>query len=328
LSHVLVEKVGRVGYLTLNRPKALNAIDRDMTDRLVDGLAGHVADSAVEIVVIRSSDPGAFCAGGDMKRARELVLAERHDEVDALFAAEYALDLAIAECPKPYVALIDGIAMGRGLGPSVHGSHRVLTERATLAMPEGRIGFFPDGGASRFLPALPHRAGWWMALTAESIEAPIAFAVGLATHRVASSRLDEVTERLESESGSSVDEVLESVCDALPPAAAVIEKLERRAAWFAADRRDAIEDALDDAALHSEDAERLLRRLRSLSPYSVETTLALFRDTQGFSLAEALAHERALAREAVRHPDFVEGIRSVLVDRETNKRPKWARVKR
>ena len=328
MNHVVVERRGRAGCLILDRPKALNALDRDMIDALADGLARHVADDAVELVVVRSADARAFCAGGDMKRARELVLEERYDDVDAFFEAEYALNLAIADCPKPYVALIDGVAMGGGLGLSVHGSHRVVTERATLAMPEGRIGFFPDVGASRFLTDLPYRGGWWMALSAESIDAPTAFALGIATHRVASSRLEGVVERLENDASASVDEILDAARDALPPAGAPIEWLERRGTWFAADTADAIDDALDDAALHSEDAERLQRRMRALSPHSVETTLALFREARGLSLTEALERERAAARDAVRHPDFVEGIRSVLVDRDANTRPKWARRRR
>lgn len=321
--HVVVARHGRVGRLSLARPTALNALDRGMIDALARGLESHVADDAVEIVVIDSRDPRAFCAGGDMKRARELVLQGRFDAMDDFFAAEYALDLAVARCPKPYVALIDGVAMGGGLGISVHGSHRVVTERAALAMPETRIGFFPDVGASRFLPRLAGRAGWWLGTTGDTIDGATAVAVGLATHRLRSDALPTLLARLEDPASGSVEEALAAVGAADAAEDGTRERLARLDDWFAADTRDAIEDALEEAAPRSGEAERLLGTLRGVSPHGVDTALALLRDAGSRSLAESLERERAVARDAVRHPDFVEGIRAVLVDRDA--RPRWAR---
>ena len=326
MSHIVVERIGRVGYLTLDRPESLNALDRGMIDALAEGLAAHEADGAVEIVVVRSTSERAFCAGGDMKRLRELVLEERLEEFDDFFRAEYALNLAIARCPKPYVALLDGIAMGGGIGISVHGSHRVATERASLAMPEVRIGFFPDVGASHFLPRLPDRAGWWLGLTAEPVRGTEAVATGLATHHVTSGALAGLAERLERDADASVDAVIEAAAATAPaPHPMLAERLARRALWFAADTRDAIEDALDEGALHSEDAERLQRALRRASPHSIETTLGLLREGRDLTLAEALERERATAREMARHPDLVEGVRAVLVEKNA---ARWARRKR
>ena len=322
MSHVLVERVGRVGYLTLARSAALNALDRDMIDALAHGLEAHVANGEVELLVIRSREERAFCAGGDMRRARELVLTERFDELDAFFAAEYALNLAIARCPKPYVALIDGIAMGGGLGLSVHGSHRVVTERAVLAMPEVKIGFFPDVGASFFLPRLPGRAGRWLGLTGDSVRAELAVLLGLATHHVKSSALPALLRRLEHDASESVDDVLEKACAVVALDEPMLEFLRRRGRWFVADTAEAIDETLGEAAPRSEEAGQLLRTLRAASPHSVRTTLELFEGNEERSLAEALEREREFACEAVRHPDFTEGIRAVLVDRRP---PRWER---
>ena len=285
-----------------------------MVRALADGLERHVADASVETIVVSSEDPRAFSAGGDMKRVRELVLGADFEPVDAFFREEYALNLAIARCPKPYVALIDGIAMGGGLGISVHGSHRVVSERARLAMPETRIGMIPDVGASHFLPRLPHRAGWWIALTAEPLDGAEAVAVGLATHAVPSEafpRLVEALERGERDVDAAIGDL-----PALDPDPDFAGLLERRAKWFAGDRIDRIEGDLAGAAGLDEDAARLREALNAGSPFSIGATLALFDGGRERTLDRALVRELAAVREAVRHPDFAEGVRAVLVDKD------------
>ena len=159
----------RIGYLTLDKPETLNALTESMIDELTEGLQRFESDDSVKAVVINSSSPRAFCAGGDMKRIRKLSLNNDKAAIDSFFEKEYALNLAIAECSKPFIAVIDGVAMGGGLGLSVHGSHRIVTERAVMAMPETRIGFFPDVGGSFFLPALVANAGRWLAMTAAPV---------------------------------------------------------------------------------------------------------------------------------------------------------------
>ena len=305
---------GRVGRLDLGRSGALNALTLDMVRDLAAGLERHVANREVEAIVVRSDDPRAFSAGGDMKRIRELVLGADFEPVEAFFREEYALNLAIARCPKPYVALIDGIAMGGGLGISVHGSHRVLTENARLAMPESRIGLFPDVGGSHFLPRLPHRAGWWLALAAETVEGAEGVAVGLGTHFVPAESLPALVEALET-GGDDVDATIEAHAESVddPDFA---ETLERRARWFAGDDLERIEGDLAGAAGLDEDARRLCERVRTGSPFSIGATLRLFEGSAERGLEEALVREFAAVREAVRHPDFAEGVRAVLVDKD------------
>ena len=167
---IRVEKQGAIGFLVLSQPSTLNALTLDMVDALHGGLRVLEADASINIIVIRSSSNRAFCAGGDMKRIRQYCMDKNFEAVSRYFSNEYALNLAIARCSKPYLALIDGIAMGGGLGVSVHGRFRVVTEKALMAMPETRIGFFPDIGASYFLPRLPSRCGYWLGLTSETIK--------------------------------------------------------------------------------------------------------------------------------------------------------------
>lgn len=352
MNTIIVERCGAVGYLTLARPGALNALDATMIEQLREGLAQHEADPDVATIVIRSSSERAFCAGGDMRQIRKLALARDFDAIDDFFAAEYALNLAIARCRKPYVALIDGIAMGGGLGVSVHGSHRIVTERAQLAVPEARIGFFPDVGGSYFLPRLAQRAGYWMALTSDAVDASCAVAIGLATHYVTSAKLPALAATLED--AASINAALELFSQ--PSVAsdhALSRRLANRARWFAAEDIESIDAALAAVASHDdppttaseqalvtgsledivageqvdseavEDAARLRRALHQGSPQSIALTLELFDGAMERDLAESLERERAAARSAVRHPDLAEGVRAVLEDREKN-RPDWA----
>ena len=314
--------VGRVGHLDLGRSGSLNALTIDMVRDLAAGLERHVAEDAVEAIVVRSDDPRAFCVGGDMKRVRELALGADFEPAEAFFREEYALNLAIARCPKPYVALIDGIAMGGGLGISVHGSHRVLTENARLAMPETRIGLIPDVGASHFLPRLPHRAGYWLALTAETLEGFEGVAVGLGTHAVPSDALPALVEALE-RGDDGVDATIEA--HAVPvDDAAFVETLERRAPWFAGDDLATVEGDLAGVAGLDDDAATLQARMRAGSPFSVAATLRLFEGAGTRTLDRALVREFAAVREAIRHPDFAEGVRAVLLDKDGA--PAWAGV--
>ncbi|MDA8250273.1 MAG: enoyl-CoA hydratase/isomerase family protein, partial [Rhodospirillales bacterium] len=186
---VIATRVGRIGRLLLNRPKALNALDLPMIRALCAALAGWRDDPAVHAVVIDSASDRAFCAGGDIRAVRAHALAGEADEVERFFAEEYALNAMIAAFPKPYIALIDGICMGGGIGVSVHGQVRVATEHAVFAMPETAIGFFPDIGATYVLPRLPGALGLYLGLTGERMAGADAVHAGLATHFVPRERL-------------------------------------------------------------------------------------------------------------------------------------------
>src|SRR5215831_190519 len=179
---VITRRDGRVGRILLNRPQALNAIDLPMIRACTRALATWHDDPHVHAVVIGGAGHRAFCAGGDVRALRQYELDGEHHKAETFFREEYELNLAIATYPKPYVALIDGICMGGGIGLSVHAPYRIATERAAFAMPETAIGFFPDIGATFFLPRLPGRLGAYLGLTGVRMQGGDAVHAGLATH--------------------------------------------------------------------------------------------------------------------------------------------------
>ncbi len=204
-----------VGDIALNRPKALNALDQAMIDELYPVLLAWADDPDVETVLVTSGIDRAFCAGGDIRAIRDAALIGDTAAITQYFSSEYTLDQLIADYPKPYVALIDGAAMGGGLGISVHGEVRVVTEKALIAMPETAIGFFPDIGSTYFLPRLPVGVGKWLGLTGARIRGTQAIEVGLATHSVASESVGALADAIRS--GMPLGEALGSF-DSAPAA--------------------------------------------------------------------------------------------------------------
>ncbi|MGQ7843357.1 enoyl-CoA hydratase/isomerase family protein [Granulosicoccus sp. 3-233] len=347
---IRLEARGPVGMLVLSRPETLNALTIDMVLALSEGLRKLESDNAIKMIIISSDSERAFCAGGDMKQIRQHALNGDHEAIRHYFTNEYALNLSIAKCRKPYLALIDGIAMGGGLGVSVHGQYRVVTEKAVMAMPESRIGFFPDVGASWFLPRLPLRCGYWLGLTSASVKGIEAVETGLATHHVASDALDSLLDALQAalqdDDCSSCDEACRVVEQVLASETSESESsgdsgssiheesnreaqrqsfqqiLTQRAHWFADDDLTAIRARLQQDTEHSTDAKLILSLLDSASPHSLDMTLSLFRQTHGLELEDCLQLELQLAQEACRHPDLVEGVRAVLVDKDRT--PHWS----
>ena len=170
---VIARRDGRMGRLVLNRPQTLNALDLPMIRACARALEGWRDDPHVHGVVIEGAGDRAFCAGGDVRALRQYHLDGEHHKAETFFREEYELNLMIATYPKPYIALIDGICMGGGIGVSVHAPYRVATERAAFAMPETAIGFFPDIGATFFLPRLPGQLGTYLGLTGCACRAPM-----------------------------------------------------------------------------------------------------------------------------------------------------------
>src|SRR5215471_5925152 len=195
-SDMLLNRRGTAGIVTLNRPAALNAVTHAMVRTLREALERWRDDGAVSRVIVTAAGGRAFSAGGDLRAIYEAGRAGRQEESIGFWRDEYALNAAIKHYPKPYVALIDGIVMGGGVGVSVHGSHRIAGDRFEFAMPEVGIGFFPDVGATWFLPRLPGEIGTFCALTGERLKTADALAAGIATHRVASARFAELVEAL------------------------------------------------------------------------------------------------------------------------------------
>src|SRR5215468_5783625 len=193
---ILLSRRGAAGIVTLNRPAALNAVTRAMVRTLREALESWRHDGAVSRIIVTAAGGRAFSAGGDLRALYEAGRAGRQEESIAFWREEYALNAAIKNYPKPYVALIDGIVMGGGVGISLHGSHRVAGEQFQFAMPEVGIGFFPDVGATWFLPRLPGQTGAHCALTGERLRVADGLAAGVATHHVAGARFPDLIDAL------------------------------------------------------------------------------------------------------------------------------------
>jgi enoyl-CoA hydratase len=311
---VTAAREGRIGRLLLNRPKALNALDLPMIRVLRKALAAWRDDPAVHAVVIDSASDRAFCAGGDIRAIRAHALAGETGEVERFFAEEYALNAEIAAFPKPYIALIDGICMGGGIGVSVHGTVRVATEQAVFAMPETAIGFFPDIGATYVLPRLPGEIGMFLGLTGHRLSGADAVHGGLATHFVPRERLSALRAALVADGAAAVAPHAAPLAPfALAPHRAAIDRCFAAASVPEILRR-----------LHAEDsawAREVLATLSRMSPSALAWSFAAIRRGATLELGPALAAELRLTRHVTQHPDFAEGVRAMVVDKD--RAPRW-----
>ncbi|HEY1736696.1 MAG TPA: enoyl-CoA hydratase/isomerase family protein [Methylovirgula sp.] len=314
--HVLCEKIGHCGVLTLNRGPALNALTQDMIEAIGVALTTFAADRDVKSVVIKSASPRAFCAGADIKTMYEQGRAGDHARQMQFFEAEYRLDRAIARFPKPYIALLDGIVMGGGAGISLHGSHRVASETLTFAMPEVGIGIFPDVGASFFLSRLPHHIGAYLGMTGARIGLSEALALGLATAHVPSARFDAVLSRLTQ--GEDVDRAIAAE-QAPAPAPVLTNEQSVIEDCFSHASPMAIVEALEK--IGGDFAASTLKSLRSRSPTSVALALGQMQRGAKLDLDGALKLEFRLAQRIVRGHDYYEGVRTVLIDKGAT--PQW-----
>ena len=311
---VIASRAGRIGRLLLNRPKALNALDLGMIRALSAALAGWRDDAAVEAVVIDSASDRAFCAGGDIRAIRGHAIAGETEDVERFFAEEYELNAQIAEFPKPYIALVDGICMGGGIGVSVHGRVRVTTEGGLFAMPETAIGMFPDIGATYFLPRLPDHLGIFLGLTGMRVSGADAVHVGLGTHFVPRAALADLRSDLPRLGASAVERHAQSLPPfSLEPHRDTINRC------FAADSVSAILARLEEEG--SGWARETVATLRGMSPSALCWSLAAIRRGATLSLRDALAAELRLTRHVTAHPDFAEGVRAMVVDKD--RRPRW-----
>lgn len=309
MSFIRINLDNGVGEVVLDRPQALNALDQSMIDELHSVLAEWGDDDAVQTVLVTSSSDRAFCAGGDIRAIREHALAGESDAITDYFSAEYRLDQMVANYPKPYVALIDGAAMGGGLGISVHGEVRVVTERAMIAMPETAIGFFPDIGASYFLPRLPEGVGMWMGLTGARVRGSDAVGLGLATHFVPSTSIGDVAQRIRH--GEPLGAVFREFRD-LPASDIPLRKIGE---YFADDNVTAIDGGLR-GAVGDDWAEEMVTLLDHASPTSLWVTAAMITAGGRSTLDECFDRELHAAQQITATDDFVEGVRAVLVDKD------------
>ncbi|MDQ2802420.1 MAG: enoyl-CoA hydratase/isomerase family protein [Pseudomonadota bacterium] len=312
---VVATRDGRVGRIVLNRSQALNALDIEMLRACTCALDAWRLDPRVHAVVIEGAGERAFCAGGDIRAIRQAHVEGRTDEVEAFFSEEYALNLIIASYPKPYIALIDGICMGGGIGVSVHGAYRVATEHALLAMPETAIGFFPDIGATYAFPRLPGNLGTYLALTGARLHGADAVHAGLATHFVPRAGLPALKRDLAAD-GTTVLALHAAPLPAfsLAPHREVIDRA------FAADSIPEILRLLrDDGGAF---AARTVETLRSMSPSALSWSLRLLREGANRTLPQCLEAELRASRTVTAGHEFIEGVRAMVVDKDRT--PRWS----
>ncbi|MCF8471074.1 MAG: enoyl-CoA hydratase/isomerase family protein [Parvibaculum sp.] len=314
-AEVLFERRGAAGVITLNRPKALNALTLGMVRELHPKLVEWAADNTILCVVIEGAGDKAFCAGGDI---RALYDWGRGGDPSALafWREEYRLNTLVKRYPKPYVSLMDGINMGGGVGLSVHGSHRVATERLTFAMPETGIGLFPDVGGTHFLPRAPGETGLYLALTGARLKAADAIYTGIADAYVPSVRLETLKDRLAG--GAPVREALGEVVEeeGHAPLVDIQGDIDTHFGM------DSVADIL--ASLRADGGEWAMKTADTIETKSPTSTLVAFRQVnegERLGFEDCMKLEYRLINSFVKGHDFYEGVRAVVIDKD--QAPKW-----
>lgn len=319
---ILFERRGAAGIVTLDRPRALNAVTHAMVRAMHAQLDAWAADAAVSHVVLRSANERAFCVGGDVRHLAQAGMAGRKEEARTFWRDEYALNYAIARYPKPFVSLVDGLCFGGGFGLSGHGRYRVAGEALGFAMPEVAIGLFPDVGATFVLPRLPGWSGAFLAMTGARIGMADAVALGLYTHHIPTERWPDLIDALAA--GHAMDHVLDRFAVVPPdpvlgPLTPLIDRI------FAGGTVPAVIAALEHAAggegVEAEFARIQLDTLRRASPTSVFIAFEQMRRGPHLDLATCFQQEFRVVTRLLDQHDFFEGVRAVLIDKDQS--PNW-----
>ncbi|MGB0584266.1 MAG: enoyl-CoA hydratase/isomerase family protein, partial [Candidatus Puniceispirillaceae bacterium] len=317
-AHIHFDFINGAGLVTLDRPEALNALTVEMVTDLRRVLLDWRDDPAISHVVIASSAPRAFCAGGDIRQARETIIANGFDEADAFFRGEYLVDLAISEFGKPIIALCDGVVMGGGAGLAEHCTHIIMSEMTRFAMPETSIGLFPDVGASLFLGRCPSPVARLLGMTGYIIHGADCMMLGLATSMVSSEQMAELKQSLLDCTASEIDRVIADFkmdpgVPALNHHMPVIDRI------FLGDvtPEQMQERAEDLARMRPNDklVSHVVTAFATRCPVSIKLFWRLLQMADGITdIGAALTLDYHLAMRMIRRGDFVEGIRAVLVD--------------
>ncbi len=320
---LIARREGAVGVIRLNRPKAINAVTLEMFRDIDKALDQFEADPAVGLILLEGAGERGLCAGGDIRALYESSKV-KGDLGKILWREEYILNARIAKFPKPYVAFMDGIVMGGGVGLSAHGRHRVVTERTKLAMPEVGLGFFPDVGGTWLLSRSPGEIGTYFGLTGQTMNGPDAVYARFAdavvpTHKLASLRETLVNLRA-GVSSADVKTTINQFAtgETSGPVAAIQPQIDR---WFAHDRMQDIVAALQGDG--SELAQSTVKTLNEKSPRGMVVTLKLLRLARASaSLEQCLVREYRAALEVFNSDDFREGVRAAVIDKDRN--PHWS----
>jgi enoyl-CoA hydratase len=320
---LIARREGSAGIIRLNRPKAINAVTLEMFRDIDKALDAFEADPDVVVIVLEGAGERGLCAGGDIRALWESSKVNG-DLGKILWREEYILNARIAKFPKPYVAFMDGIVMGGGVGLSAHASHRVVTERTKLAMPEVGLGFFPDVGGTFLLSRAPGEIGTYFGLTGQTMNGADAIHARFADAVVPSSKLSALREALTKVRPGTTSSEIKTLIDGFAtgesagPVAAMQSKID---GWFAHDRMEDIFAALRRDG--SELTQSTLKTLNEKSPRGMVVTLKLLRLARtSSSLEECLVREYRAALEVFASDDFREGVRAAVIDKDRS--PKWS----
>ena len=310
---------GKIGRITLTRPKAIHALTLDMCEAMSAALLAWRDDDAVAAVLIEhQAGTRGFCAGGDVALLRNSAIEDGGQRGREFFHAEYRLNHLLFTYPKPTVAFMDGVTMGGGVGISQPCAFRVATENTKFAMPEGAIGLFPDVGAGWYLPRLPGQVGKFLALTGARLDGAECLAVALATHYLEAASLDAAKARIVA--GEDIAAVLDDAAGAAPEAR-IAGNLPRIDRLFAGETLEAIE-----ADLASDDSEWAAKELKAVTtkcPATAKVALRQFAENGNCAtFADNMAMEYRVAARMIMRPDFAEGVRAVLIDKDNA--PQWS----
>ncbi len=305
---ILFEHRGRLGLVTLNRPKALNALTHDMALRLERQLDEWRDDDAVAVVAIQGAGDKAFCAGGDIRVLYDAGRADGRNNWQ-FYADEYRLNTKIKRYPKPYISIMDGIVMGGGVGVSIHGSMRIATERTVFAMPETGIGLFPDVGGTYFLPRLPGNVGMWLGLTGGRLKGADTVAAGVCDWLVQSNELV-----------SLIDSLAMGVVPNPPSARPMLGHIVEIDKSFGGNSLESILDAL--ASTEPDWTSRQRASILTKSPTCTRIAFRQIRQGASLDFEDCMRLEYRLARFCMTQPDFYEGVRAVILDKDNA--PKWS----
>ncbi|MDX0773146.1 enoyl-CoA hydratase/isomerase family protein [Sinorhizobium medicae] len=320
---VIVERQGAIGRLRLNRPRALNSLNRTMIRAIAAALTEFERDPAIAAVLVTGEGERGLCAGGDIRMIYESG-RERPEEGAQFWREEFIVNSRISAYSKPYVAIMDGIVMGGGVGVSSHGSHRIVTERTRFAMPETGIGYFTDVGATWLLPRAPGEFGTYLGLTGRDIGAAAVIHARLGDSFVPSERIDELVAILASLPASAKAEDVSAAIrtvSAQAPASALLDHQPVIDRCFASDTVEEILGALENEG--TDFSRETLDLLKTRSAISLKLTLALLRAGRASaSLDECLEREYTATLGMLSNPDFYEGVRAAVIDKDRN--PKWS----
>lgn len=314
---VIIGSAGGCGHVTLNRPKAINALNFDMCRTIIAALQSWEFDPEIAAIIIDHSDGRGFCAGGDLRALYEDLRGGGNEVLD-FFRTEYRLDHLLFTLAKPSVCFMDGIVMGGGAGIAMPCRYRVATESTVFAMPETGIGFFPDVGAGKFLSRLPDRIGQWLALTGSKLDGADCLKLGLATHYLPRDELASVKARIQKAPDEL--EVILSDASVSPPPARIDMFHTDIDRFFTPDR---IEDIF--ALLNADPspwASEQLAEIRKKSPRSCKVALRALAECRTLAqFSEIMRLEYRVSSRLARKPDFSEGVRAFVIDKDD--RPKW-----